>query len=1113
MKKNYERIGFYKKRGLIKLLIAMKFTLLLFLLTTAQVFGTAYSQATKLSVNLQNATTEDIFENIEQQSEFKFLYNNDLLDNKNHEVVNYNQQTVEVILDDVLKDSGNRYTVMDNNLIVVSPSNDAKQGGVSGKVTDVNGEPLMGATVVVKGTTNGAVTDVNGNYTINNVPDGDVVLIVSFIGYTQQEITASNGVADIILKEDIVGLDEVIVVGYGTVKKSDLTGSVAQVKSDDLIAYPALGVTQALQGRASGVQITANNGEPGSTYKVRIRGATSINSSSDPLYVVDGFPGATLPPPEDIESIEVLKDASATAIYGSRGANGVIMVTTKKGTTGKTIIELNSSYSVQKEINRLDLLNKDQFVDYVTEVDPDILDGTIVGPGTDWQEEIFRTGQVQNHQLSFRGGNDEVKYYLSGVLYDQKGIVINSNYKRYSITSNIDVKASEKFSLGLNLFARRSVKDGVRTQEGSGGQSGTGIVAAAFQGEPTLPVYDDDGNYTISWLGDPNDNPVAIANERANEVIEDRLQANFFGEYAFLPELKLRVTLGSNINNSREGNYLPTTINAGKNVGGDGSINAAKYTALSSENYLTYAKTFGTHDISAMAGYSYQSTNNESWGARGQTFLTDAFLWWDLDGSSVWQRPSSGLTKTELSSFYGRVNYKFSNKYLITLNARYDGSSRFAKNNKWAFFPSGAVAWNVAEESFMEDAEKISQLKLRASYGVTGNQAIGPYQSLAKFGTVHSIQNSSVVNAVRPTDVANDNLTWESTAQTDIGIDLGFFDQRVYLVADYYYQKTTDLLFSMPLPEYSGYSSLLKNIGSLQNKGFEFTLSTVNIQGELNWTTDLNFSMNRNKILELPDGNDILYTVLPGHMVGVGNTNILREGEPIGVFYGYVYDGVYQKGETILPGNFDNFAGGEKFKDTDGIRDDEGDLTGEPDGKLTGDDRQIIGDPQPDFIWGFNNTLEYKGFDLNIFFQGSQGNDIYSYTLMELETLRGISNSTTEALNRWTPSNTDTDVPKADLSRGYHESSRWVYDGSYVRLKNLALGYNLPRSVVESIGIHGVRLSVSAQNLLTFTKYRGYDPEVNYNSEGSTNGNRNLGFDYGSYPNAKSVTFGIRVTF
>lgn len=1102
MKKIYECVGFVNKRNLLKLLIAMKFTLLLFLLTTVQVFGTVYSQTTKLNVKLENANLIEILNVIENQSQFKFLFNNDLLENKSHGTVEFNGKTVEEILDNVLEGTGSTYTVMENNLIVISPSNELLQPNtITGKITDENGEPLIGATVVIKGTTIGTVTDVNGNYSFSNVPSGDVTLIVSFIGYSQKEVLADGTNVDIVLDEDIVGLDEVVVIGYGSVKKSDLTGALSQVKSEDIVAYPSLGVTQALQGRAAGVQIQSNNGEPGSSYKVRIRGATSINSSSDPLYVVDGFPGATMPPPEDIESVEVLKDASATAIYGSRGANGVIMVTTKRGKAGKTRIELNSSYSLQKEINRIDLLDRDQFVDYINEVDAGLLEGTLMGTGTDWQEEIFRNGQIQNHQISFAGGNEEIKYYVSGIVYDQAGIIINSNYQRFSVTSNIDIAASEKFKTGLNLFARRTVQDGVRTQEGSSGTTGTGIISATLTGEPTLPVYDEDGNYAISWLGDPNDNPVAVANERANETVQDRLQANWFGEYTFIPELKLRVTLGANINNRREGSYVPTTLNAGKNVGGEGSINANKYTALINENYLTYTKDFGNQDLSVMAGYSYQSTRSESWGARGQNFLTDAFLWWDLDGSSVWMSPSSGLTETELTSFYGRVNYKLLDKYLFTLNGRYDGSSRFAKNNKWAFFPSGALAWNVSEESFMENIPQISQLKIRASYGVTGNQAIGPYQSLAKFRTVHSIQNSSIVNAVRPNAVANENLTWESTAQTDIGIDLGLYDQRVYLVADYYYQKTTDLLFSMPLPEYSGYSSMLKNIGSLQNQGIELTLSTVNFEGDFRWTTDINYSMNRNKILELPEGNDIFYRVMPGHMVGIQNNALLREGEPVGSYWGYVYEGVVQNESEILEKAFDDYVGGEKYADLDG------------DGTITGDDRTIIGNPHPDFIWGFNNTFSYKGFDLNIFLQGSQGNDMYSFTLMELETLRGISNSTTEALDRWTPSNTETDVPKADLSRGYQASSRWVFDGSYIRLKNIALGYNLPDNVVNSLGLENVRLYLSGQNLFTITDYRGYDPEVNYRSDGSTNANRNLGWDYGSYPNAKSYTLGVKITF
>ncbi|MDX1285886.1 MAG: SusC/RagA family TonB-linked outer membrane protein, partial [Draconibacterium sp.] len=512
MKKNYECVGFHKK-GLLKLLIAMKFTLLLFLLTTVQVFGTVYSQSTKLNVQLQNATLVEILDKIEDQSQFKFLYNNDLLENKNHGTVEFKDKSVEEILNVLLEGTTNKYSVLENNLIVISSERIAdQQGTIQGKVTDENGEPLIGASVVIKGTTLGTVADLDGNYTLNNVPAGEVTLIVSFIGYSPMEVTATSGsTVNITLQEDVVGLDEVVVIGYGAVKKSDLTGSLSQVKSEDIAAYPALGVTQALQGRAAGVQIQSNNGEPGASFKIRIRGATSINSSSDPLIVVDGFPGGTMPPPEDIQSVEVLKDASATAIYGSRGANGVIMVTTKRGTSGETRIELSASYSVQNEINRLELLGKDDFITYLTEIDPAALDGTLIDPkGTDWQEEIFRTGQIHNHQLSFTGGNDKAKYYLSGSVFDQKGIVINSNFKRYSITSNIDLNVSEKFNMGLGLFARRTIKDGVKTQEGSGGATGAGVIGATFQMEPTLPIYKDDGSYAISWLGQPNDNPVAL---------------------------------------------------------------------------------------------------------------------------------------------------------------------------------------------------------------------------------------------------------------------------------------------------------------------------------------------------------------------------------------------------------------------------------------------------------------------------------------------------------------------------------------------------------------------------------------------------------------------------
>ncbi|MBI9057337.1 MAG: TonB-dependent receptor [Labilibaculum sp.] len=1089
----------------------MKLSVLLIVIFTTVVSAESFSQNELVTLKMSDATVVEIFKEIEVQSGLGFFFKTSDFNTNELFSVDVDQMPVDQVVHQIFKDEELEVNYEHKNVIIKKANVVLQEQNitVTGKITDDNGNPLPGVTVIIKGTSKGTISNPDGVYSFSNIPEG-TILEFSFIGMVTQEVrVGSKKTINVSMTDDTIGLDEVIAIGYGSMKKSDLTGAVSSVSSKELAAFPSLGVSQALQGRAAGVQIQSNNGEPGSSLRMRIRGGTSINSTSEPLYVVDGFPGGIMPPAEDIASIEILKDASATSIYGSRGANGVVMITTKKGSDSKPTISFNSSYSSQDVINKIDLLNKNQFTEYVQEIDPNALNGSIIGSGTNWQDELFRKGSIQNHQLSISGGNDGIKYYVSGILYDQEGIVINSTYKRYSLTSNINIKASEKFNMGLNVFARRSVKNGVSTQQGSG----RGVTSSAVTAEPTLPVYNDKGEYAISWFGDPNDNPIAMSNEPKNEVITDWLQANMFGEYALLNDLKFKFTLGANTSNSQNGSFLPSTLIVGKAVGGSASMSSIKNTSISSENYFTYSKKIGDHDITAMGGYSYSRNKNASFSTKTESFLTDAFLWWDLGGGAEFKNDYSSLTETELSSYYGRINYKLLDRYMLTVNARYDGSSRFAKNNKWAFFPSAAIAWNVAEESFLQDVEEVSQFKIRASYGVTGNQGIGPYQSLAKYSSIHVIQNSSIVNAARPAEVANDNLTWESTAQTDIGFDLGLFNQRIHLVADYYYKKTTDLLFSMPLPEYSGYWNTLKNIGSIENKGFEFALSTVNFDGEFKWTTDINFSTNKNKVLSLPDEKDIFYRVMPGHLVGISNTNILREGEAVGAFYGYVYDGVSQEGETILPGTWDTYAGGEKYKDINGVKDADGNLTGEADGKIDGNDRTIIGDPNPDFIYGINNTFSYKGFDLNIFMQGSQGNDMYSFTLMELETLRGVANSTTEALNRWTPTNTNTNVPKASSTSGYHSSSRWIFDGSYLRVKNIALGYNLPESALKSLGLSKVRFYVSGQNLYTFTKYRGFDPEVNYSTDASAGGNMNVGFDYGAYPNAKSYTVGLKVTF
>ena len=1074
----------------------------------------------RISLRSEDKSIKDILTLIKNETDIKFVYSSTAINAERVVSINVQNQPLKTVFDAFFSPLQIKYR-LSGKKIVLSPqvsspplienkslnANFSSEGNtvditIRGVVTDSDGEVLPGVNIGVKGTNRGITTNGKGEYSID-VADTKAILVFSYTGFEPREIAVGNRTSiNISLKVDNKTLDEIVVVGYGSVKKSDLTGSVSSVKAEQIAAYPAGGLTQALQGRAAGVQIQANNGDPGAGFKLRIRGSSSINASSDPIFVVDGFVGGSIPPPEDIESIEILKDASATAIYGSRGANGVVMVTTKQGKDGKTKVEFNTSYSSQNEINRLELLNADQYTAYMKEVIP-----TYVSPGgnTDWQQQIFKKGVIQNHQLSFSGGNQNTKYYVSGSIYDQQGIIIGTDFKRYSLTNNLSFKISNKIQVGVNLFLQRSSRKGTRTQEGTGGAASAGAVSSAFRFMPNQGVYNTDGTYTLALQGDPIDNPFAIVTELQNESLNDRQQLNFSADYDIFKDLKFRTTLGGSVDDQRTSSFQPTTLNQGRAVGGEASQNGRKNTNIINENYLTYTKTINAqHNLSVLGGYSFQKTSSENFGATSQSFITDAVSYWNLGSGSVYQAPNSGISETQLSSYFGRLTYGFKDRYLFTATARYDGSSNFSKNEKWAFFPSGAFAWNIMNENFMENVKFLNSWKIRTSYGLTGNQAIEPYQTLARFSSTLAVINGKIVNAVRPTTVANDNLTWETTAQFDIGTDIGFLNNRFNLTLDYYNRVTSNLLFGVPLPQYSGFQTQLKNIGKVENKGIEIGLNAKVLTGKFAWNVDLNVSANRNKVLELPDNNDIQYGAGPGHMVGLGNTNILRVGEPVGSFYGWVYDGVYQAGDKFLPGaGFETIAGGEKFRDLNS-----------GDGKLDANDRQIVGNPNPDFIWGFNSDFKYKNFDLNVFFQGSQGNSLLSFTLLEIESMASPYNSTLRALNRWTPTNTNTDIPVRAVSRTQRVSSRWVYDGSYARLKNIAIGYNFISDKLKKANISKIRIYASAQNILTFTKYPGYDPEVNYNSAGNgTAANRNLGLDYGSYPNAKSYTVGLNIGF
>lgn len=979
-------------------------------------------------------------------------------------------------------------------------------GAIGGTVIEAETEqPLPGVNVVIQGTTIGATTDSDGSYLIEGVEPGTYTVQATFVGFRALAMENVQVVADqttelnFELEESTIDLDEVLVVGYGTQTRSDVTGAVSSVKSEQLAAQPVARLSHALQGRAAGVEVVNTDAQPGGGVRVRIRGGTSINAGSDPLYVVDGFAGADINDisPEDIESIEILKDASATAIYGARGANGVVMITTKSGRPGEPRITFKATpYSYRTAINTLEVLNARQFAEYMNDVrindgeEPLYDNPSALGEGTDHLDTILRDGSMQEYQLSVAGGSDNVTYYVSGNVYDETGLIINSSYKRYALRTNIDIAATDWLQVGTRVFGSRSLRDG--TNVFTGASSTPAHTASALRYNPILGVYDEDGNYTVNDIGDPHGPAYSMATEVIEDDVDDRVQGNVFGEIDITPELSARVSFGADYLSSRFGFFDPTRTFTGGPVGGSAEISNTRRTTLLSENYLSYNNSFGIHELDTQAGYSYQTYSREASGAEIEGFPTDAFTYYNLGSGSTLLPPDSDLDEWELESYYGRINYGLLDRYLLTFTARYDGSSRFASNNKYAFFPSGALAWVVSREPFMEDLDAVGLLKLRASYGVTGNTEIGVYRSLAALESQFSVIGGQIVNGIVPDQVANSNLSWESTTQLDIGVDLGLWQDRLLFSADYYHMKTDDLLLAVDLPEYSGFTSSLQNVGVTQNRGFEFELTSYNIDRGLTWMTSVNFTLNRNEVVELvrqgepnEDGsydNDIPIGGAPGHML-IPNVAILREGEPIGVFYGLISDGV------------DPDTGEEIFRDING------------DGNITNSDRTIIGNPNPDYLWGLDNTFSYGGFDLNVFFTASIGNDLLNFQRIELEDVRGSFNQSIAVLDRWTPENRDTDIPKASTGNTRRVSTRFVEDGSYIRMRNISLAYRLPSRLLSRFGADTARLVLSGQNLLTFTDYSGWDPEVN--TEGGSN--TQIGLDYGAYPRAKAVTFTVQL--
>lgn len=1038
------------------------------------------------------------------------------------------------------------------------------QQAVRGRVTSKgDGDGLPGVAIQVKGTGTGTVTDIDGNYSLQ-IPSEGATLLFSFIGYVTQEVPVNNrGTINITLAEDQDVLDEVVVVGYGTQKKSDVTGAVASVTGEQLRNTVTTNIDQALQGRVAGVQVTQNSGAPGGAVSIRVRGTNSITGSNEPLYVVDGIqfqgdaasssgfdwaggangqtkvasPLSTISP-NDIVSIEVLKDASATAIYGSRAANGVVIITTKRGKSGDARITYDGYYASQELRKKLDMMTLPQYAEFQVQmanelegvqVNDRFLDPSLLGPGTDWQEAVFERAPMQSHQISITGGSDKTQYAIMGGYFTQNGIIIGSGFDRFTTRLNLDSQVKSWFKAGTSL-SYANIDETITLNDG-----GDGVISQALQMPPDVPVRDFDGNIAGPTEGSAeiSANPVGLALIRNNTLARQNIQANFYGDATLFEGLSFRSEIGFSSNHGLGKAFVPT-YQWGPMLRND--VSQLKQREENSffwlwKNYFTYNEAFGSHGVNAMLGTEAQRSEYEG----SEVFKTN-FASNNLPVLSQGQNstiPTNGwMGSSSLVSYFGRVNYNYAERYLLTLTLRADGSSKFGPNNRWGYFPSASVAWRLANENFMPEWKSLTDLKFRAGYGEVGNQAIPDYAYGSALRSMNSYFGTVYIN----NRMANPDLKWETTAQYNVGIDASFFGGRVNLTADAYKKFTKDMLLQVNMPNFlggggGGIGAPFANVGKLENKGVELSLDTRNfVSSKFTWSSSINFTMNRNKVTEL----DKPYTRNLYWYAGFDEVTLTSVGNPIGTFYGYVTEGIFSSREDILnhavqvkqadSENTENpngvnyvherdgvWVGDVKFKDLNG------------DGVINSQDKTIIGNPNPDFTFGFSNNLTFGAFDASFYLLGSQGAEIFNFTKVRNERMNSVYNNQGVAVaNRARVAmdengdpyllNPGTNVPRfsqLNVNANDRMSDRWIEDGSFIRVQNISLGYTLPKSLTERVKIERLRFYANAQNVFVITKYSGFDPEIGAFNQDALRQN----IDMGRYPTPRVFIFGVNVDF
>jgi len=1003
-------------------------------------------------------------------------------------------------------------------------------------VDDITNQPIIGASITIKGTTHGVVTDAEGKFYFQTGQKFPYTLIVSYIGYKKAEVVVDKNPVIIHLKEERQELDELVVVGYGTQKRKDITGSVASVPKANLSQVTS-SADNLLRGAVAGVVVTQSSGRPGASSSVRIRGGNSITAGNEPLYVVDGiliyndnsnssagvsFAGASLNVlstinPADIESIEVLKDASATAIYGSRGANGVVIITTKKGTKGQDNISYQGYFGFQNISKKLDLMNASQWARLRNDVQgsigqaPSFSDAQIEAFKTsgnyDWQSAAFRTAApVQNHQLSFSGGDERSRYAISAGYFDQEGIVLGSDFKRISLRVNYEKNYSQTFKFGVNANYSNSVSNGVGTT--GNGRTPNPLVSVVLTA-PVVPIKNEDGSYNVTnniYATSVNGyvpNPINDLENTINETKINRILTSLFGEYKISKKLTAKVAVSGDVLSTKQNYYAPSHTTTGAGTKGLASVGDRLVSSVLNENTLNYNTTFGeNHKFSALGGYTLQYTQGEIVNAGANTFINDNNTSDALqDGVAV--KPYSEAYESVLKSWLARVNYSYRGKYNLTLSARADGSSRFGSESLWGYFPSAGFSWNITDEEFANNIKGITEAKLRITAGTTGNQEIGNYLSLASMGSVNYSFGGTLYTGLAPTRLANPDLKWEKTDQYNLGLDLSLLDRKINFVFDVYYKKTNDLLISVPVPLTSGYATVLQNIGGVENKGIEIGLTTENIKTEnFSWNSNIVFSANRNKVVSIGNGVNQFFPVVPNGSLLQQQPVTVKVGLPLGTFWGYRTNGIFQTQEEIntqpkINSLANTKVGDRKYVDANG------------DGVITALDKGDLGSSQPKFVGSFSNTISYNDFDLNFSFQGSYGGKIFNALNQQLEISTLGTNAAATLEDRWTTTNPGNEVPRASSSPLGIVSERYVEDASFLRLKLITLGYTLPKSVSKKLGTKSVKFYVSAENLITWTKYTGYDPEVSSYEQN----NLYPGIDFGSYPNSKTFISGLNVTF